>query len=113
MLRSNYFLIAGLLFATPIYPASDLSTLNVFPNPVRVYQGHTQITFANLTNPAKIVITDINGRVVRETVVDGGSFQFLWDLTNDFGEKVASGVYNYAVGNDRGETRRGKVAVIR
>lgn len=112
MRRFNFLI--GLLFlsASATFAASDLSGLNVFPNPVRVYKGNSTVTFDNLTASVKIVILDTNGRMVREVTLENSGFQYIWNLKNDEGDNVASGVYTYLV-STAGATRRGKIAVIR
>jgi len=36
-----------------------------------------------------------------------------WDLTNDSGDKVASGLYVYVIKTDNGQKKTGQVAVIK
>jgi hypothetical protein len=43
--------------------------------------------------------------------IDGSSVQ--WDLTNDKGDKVASGVFMYMATDAAGNKVKGKVAIIR
>lgn len=62
----------------------------VFPNPVRPeYQGIIAIN--GLVRDANVKITDMNGRLVHETIADGG--QAIWDAKDYTGKRVASGVY--------------------
>ncbi len=39
--------------------------------------------------------------------------QVLWDLKNDDGDNVASGVYLYLINSPQGEKASGKLAIIR
>ncbi len=97
----------------PLRGAESLSSVNVYPNPARVYEGQTVVTFDRLTDPADILIFAHNGDLVREQRVENAGFRFQWDLTNDAGNRVATGVYLYVIRNDRGEKRTGKLAVLR
>jgi len=64
--------------------------IEVFPNPVRPeYEG--PITIRGLPRDAEVKITDINGRLVFETLAQGG--QAIWDGRDYNGRKVATGVY--------------------
>jgi hypothetical protein len=66
------------------------SDVYVFPNPVRPeYQGIIAIN--GLVRDANVKITDMNGRLVHETIADGG--QAIWDAKDYTGKRVASGVY--------------------
>lgn len=61
-----------------------------FPNPVPPnFNGPVAIT--GLIDQSNVKITDINGRLVKEIVSNGG--QAIWDRLNQKGEEVASGVY--------------------
>ena len=91
----------------------NLSSVIVYPNPVRTTIGHTQATFDNLTNNANIKIFKINGDVVREINATDTAGTVIWDLTNDQGQKVGSAVYIYLITNELGQKVKGKLAVIR
>ncbi len=110
-----FFLLALFAFTggMNVWAASDLSALNVFPNPVRVYNGDSAVNFDNVTEQLKLVVFDLNGRTVRELEIENSGGRYVWDLSNDEGSKVASGVYFYVVANHSGEKRRGKLAIIR
>lgn len=95
--------------------ADDLSGTNVFPNPIRLYDSAspTQMTFDRLTPQAEIKIYDIDGGLVRDVQVNNPAGRFLWDLTDDSGLRVASGIYIYVISNDAGGQKTGKLAIIR
>jgi len=74
------------------------------PNP---FNPTTTIRFSvPQTEPVKLVIYDVNGRVVR-TLVDGtlevGRHEVSWDGTDMVGRSVASGVYVYRLTSAQGE----------
>ena len=99
-------LVAGILSASPLWAA-----VNVFPNPVRVSRGQTEIVFDKLNPGSKITIFNVQGVAVREVNV-GGATTFHWNIRNNSGNDVASGVYVYFIsGSGSGES--GKIAVIR
>jgi hypothetical protein len=102
--------VIALVLSSSAVVAGDLSNLRVYPNPVREYLGDTRVVFDNITD-GKITIYNAQGNRVREMSFDNVAF-VIWDLTNDDGKTVASGVYIYLVDSD-GQKKTGKLAVIR
>ena len=47
------------------------------------------------------------------SIQNSGLSTVSWDLKNDMGDKVASGIYVYVVTDAAGDKARGKVAVIK
>ncbi len=98
--------------------APDLSDVYVYPNPVRGGERHTSVTFANLPRKAKITIWDVNGKRINEIEEKDGNGGVEFNLTNEFGEKIPTGVYIYRVvmlddQNNEGDEKLGKFAVIK
>ena len=91
--------------------SSDLSNVNVYPNPVRPeFEG--TVKFSGLSNKCNVKITDIEGNLVYETISQGGTIE--WD-TKAFGKyNVASGVYMIFISSqDAMDTTVKKVMIIR
>lgn len=90
----------------------DLSGAVVYPNPwdVREHAGHL-LKFGNLTNAATVKIYTVSGHWVRTLQAQAGMAE--WDMKNDSGDLVASGLYVYSITNDQGDKARGKVVIIR
>ena len=93
--------------------SSDLSVSHVYPNPYKPSLGHTKIFFANLTSRAKVQIFDVSGDLVYEEEKDTPTGELGWDVKNSKGEPIASGVYIYLITNNSGQTKKGKLAIIR
>ena len=92
----------------------NLSESYIYPNPVRTSLGNDKVTFANLTNNVIIRIFKTNGDLVREiNATDTNYGTVIWDLTNDNGNKIASGIYIYLITNENGDKLKGKLAIIR
>ncbi len=71
-----------------------------YPNPVRPgYDGY--IAVKGLVRNASVKITDINGKLVWETIAEGG--QAVWNGQDLFGHRPSSGVYLVFSTNDNGE----------
>jgi hypothetical protein len=91
--------------------SENLGNVIVYPNPWKSDMGVDVITFSNLTENCKIQIYTIAGELVFEVKPDNIDYQ--WDLKNEKGKKVASGVYLYIISNDKGEKKTGKIVIIR
>jgi hypothetical protein len=99
---------------------SQVNDINVFPNPY--YGLNTEelnkynrfVTFSHLPDNATIRIFNLAGVLVQKIVKDPTSGQFQrWDLANQSGLPVASGLYiAYIELPDLGETKILKIAVI-
>jgi hypothetical protein len=96
--------------------------INVFPNPYYALNASETnrfsrfVTFSHLPANCTIRIFNLAGHLVRSIVKDGASnpTQFVqWDLTNQYGFPVASGVYIAHIDlPDLGTTKVLKVAII-
>jgi hypothetical protein len=98
----------------------EVKDINVFPNPY--YGVNTEelnkynrfVTFSHLPEKATIRIFNLAGVLIKTLVKDNASSQFeRWDLANESGLPVASGLYiAYIELPDLGETKILKVAII-
>jgi len=95
-----------------VAPGSTFA-VHVYPNPWRSdkHAAHPNITFAGLATGTTIKIFTVSGHEAKELRTDGPSLP--WDLTNNSGDKVASGIYTYLITDSAGDKVRGKVAVIK
>jgi len=112
------------LFKSPS-PADDLSAVAVYPNPFKPNDNNpatgdysTGIKFVNLTRNAQVYIYNIAGELVRRAGLDADEYgECRWDVKNDDGEKVASGVYIFVVKDDTVKVGKnqfiGKLGIIR
>jgi hypothetical protein len=91
---------------------SDLSGVRVFPNPWRSDKhGGLMVTFDNLSVNSSIKIFTVSGHWIK--TLPTSSTSVTWDLTNDSGDKVASGLYVYLIRDDQGQKKTGQLAVIK
>ena len=73
-----------------IAPAEDFSNIYAYPNPVYPsYKG--VVVFKGLMANTEVRIVDANGNLVAKTTSNGG--EAIWDTTNTYGRRVASGIY--------------------
>jgi hypothetical protein len=93
-------------------PQDTLGTSHVYPNPCTLRKGCNGVTFTSLTLNATIVIFTISGEKVRTITKTGNIDSIGWDLRNDAGQQVASGLYPYVI-TATGSTKKGKLIVVR
>jgi hypothetical protein len=115
IVRSILFCAAALSFgaALPARALADdsLSDSYAFPVPYRPSDG-PHITFTNLPASITIRIFTLNGDLVRKISTDAGDGQIEWDVDNEDGEPVKSGVYLFLL-ESGGQKKRGKLLVLR
>ena len=92
---------------------SNFEGTHIYPNPFKPSIGHTKIFFTNLTTHTKIMIFNTAGELVYEEEKDTPTGELSWNVKNNEGKKIASGVYIYLITNDHGHTKRGKLAIVR
>lgn len=91
---------------------NSLSPVRVYPNPWKVNRhGEMGITFNDLPTGSEIKLFAVSGHWVK-TLKPSGTI-ISWDLTNNSGEKVASGIYLYLITTSSGDKRTGQVVIIK
>lgn len=113
--KSGY--IPNVVVSAKEIPADDLQNAHVFPNPYKPdsngpFDAHF-ITFTGLTPQADIKIYDISGELVASIQHNSGNKEYQWDVLNDYGKKLASGVYIFYITNSNGQKKTGKFSIIR
>ncbi|MCK4666344.1 T9SS type A sorting domain-containing protein [Candidatus Dependentiae bacterium] len=90
----------------------NLDDLIVYPNPAK---SATIVTFKNLTKEGEIKIYTIAGELVFTIKYDENDNGVVtWDIKNEDGTKISSGVYIYfADDSANGTTIVGKIAIIK
>ncbi len=92
--------------------AADLGGARVFPNPWRAdTHAGIALTVDQLTPGSEVRIYTMSGRWVRTISAPAGVGH--WDLTDDAGQRVASGIYLYLISDTQGRRRSGSFAVVR
>ncbi|OGR83124.1 MAG: hypothetical protein A2636_05535 [Elusimicrobia bacterium RIFCSPHIGHO2_01_FULL_64_10] len=105
--KTNHFSSFQLM---ALSPAADLSQAKVYPNPLRLDLGRTEVTFADLTSGASIRIFTYAGELVREIRADASGIA-RWDARNTYGRRVAGGMYVAVIEGAGGAKTKLKVAV--
>ena len=90
---------------------TNLSSIHVYPNPLRPALAETEMNFTNLPANASVQLFSVTGEKVRDLAADPTGAAH-WDGRNSSGQAVASGVY-FAVIKSGGSKTIVKVAVQR
>jgi len=114
MSGGSFVMNSGAAAASVVIDAarSDLSSAHCYPVPFRPSLGHTKIRFTGLTGTAKILIYSLSGEPVKTIYKSDSSLFIDWNVKNEKGENVFSGVYLYAI-KTAFETKTGKLMIIR
>jgi len=96
---------------TSVTSSNDLSGVRIYPNPFRSARGDSQIIFDQLPAGSTVKIFTVSSRLVKTLSAPAGIAP--WDLTNDSGDKVASGIYLYLITDGQGNKTHGKFTIIR
>ncbi|HAP94473.1 MAG TPA: hypothetical protein DCP54_01720, partial [Chryseobacterium sp.] len=90
---------------------SNFGNVLVYPNPVVYAQYKGNVRMRGLAQKTNIRITDAAGNMVHSAVASGGYFE--WNLNNQRGVRVASGIYYVLMTNEDGtDTATAKIAVV-
>jgi subtilase family serine protease len=94
-----------------ILAKEQLLNVYAYPNPwdTRKYAVR-QVTIANLPDDATVKLFTLSGFWVKNLTPSNG--RAVWDLTNDAGARVASGLYFYTVSTPSAKTK-GEIAIIK
>lgn len=98
--------------ASLIFYQRDLSQVFTYPNPCRVGDGQNFIMFANLTQAATVKIMTLSGQLIRTLEEKDGNGGVSWDLRNEQGEMVATGIYIFYV-TGQSDSKKGKLAIVK
>ncbi|MBN1560721.1 S8 family serine peptidase [candidate division KSB1 bacterium] len=79
--------------------AGEKERVKVYPNPL-VMDDAEAITFANLQQGDQVQILTSRGQLVKTLRKNDGDGDLEWDLTNERGDVVASGIYLYRISGD-------------
>lgn len=91
-------------------PKSNNTNAKIFPNPVNPgFSGIVAI--ANLYSTSQVKITDVSGKLIRQVEANGGTAS--WDLLDQFGRRVSTGVYLVLATTETGsQSLAGKIVVV-
>jgi len=89
---------------------TDVKQSKIFPTPFRPKNGHNTMVIS-APDGATVQIFTLSGDLVRELKVSSGGA--LWDVRNDAGQNIASGIYFFIATDSQGNSHKGRIAIIR
>ncbi|MFC1637539.1 T9SS type A sorting domain-containing protein [Candidatus Margulisiibacteriota bacterium] len=90
--------------------AEDQTSNALFPDPY--VPGDTNITFTDLNASCTIEIYTLEQQLVRTITETDGDGQAVWDIKNEDGEDVSSGIYLYVITENDG-IKKGKLVITK
>ena len=93
-----------------VSPSKSLSDIIAYPNPVVIRTGEEMVGFLLPPFGSKIKVFTVAGDYIREIT---SAHNWKWDLRNESGELISSGIYLFLVYDEKGNSWVGKMAVIR
>lgn len=110
LLALTLLFTARVMAAVTLIP-SDLSGVRIMPNPWRSDRhAGGPVRFDPITTRSTVKLFTVSGHWIRTLMSNGPSLN--WDLANDHGERVASGIYLYVLTTDDGAKKTGQIIVI-
>jgi len=109
--------LCSLTVGSSINTQKEFNKVVAVPNPFYPERGDVVRIFNDpevfMPSSAKVCkIFDKSGQLVYD--LPRNKYQtFSWDGTNNKGKKCSSGIYFFTISNNNGETKRGKIALIR
>lgn len=111
MSGASYSVTGGILNA--VRPAQfDVNSAHVFPNPCKLSAGCNGVTFTRVTLNATISVYSLSGELVRKLTKVGNIDSIGWDLRNEAGARVASGIYLFFIKAEN-SSKKGKIIIVR
>jgi hypothetical protein len=83
-----------------------------YPVPFRPRRGDSTITFGDLSQRATVRIFSASGRWVKTLEETDGDGELVWDVKDEDGDSLPSGVYFFLV-ESSAEKKRGKLVIVR
>jgi hypothetical protein len=93
--------------------ATDELDIKVYPNPFILSEG-SQITFSiNEPSGGEVRIYTISGKLVKELAIESGESGVDWDVLNEDGNSITTGLYLYTIIDGDGGKKTGKITITR
>jgi hypothetical protein len=96
---------------TPVLAQPALTDARAFPSLADVRAGVKKITFMGLTAKCRLRIFNLNGELVHAADILSAEGKYEWDVSA--GYRIPSGIYVYALTEEKGSRLTGKIAIIK
>jgi hypothetical protein len=107
---SNEKISIDYTFKTP-GPGGDKIDVKVYPNPY-VFKENESITFSiSEATGGEVKIYTISGKLVKKLQMGTGESEVNWDVLNEEGNNIKSGLYIYSITDAEGNRKTGKIVI--
>ena len=90
--------------------STNLDGVRIHPNPVRVSRGDVSVIIDQMPANSQVKLFTVSGHWIK--TLDAPSGFVSWDLTNDSGDRVASGIYLYLIDSPAGK-KTGQIHIVK
>ncbi len=94
-------------------PEPTVEKAYAYPNPCKIKNNCFAITFTKLSYECEISIYNIAGEKVKTIRKKSNTEKESWDLKDESGSNVASGLYIFYIKDSFGVVKTGKIIIIR
>mgnify|MGYP000725350638 CR=1 FL=1 len=95
-----------------VFYAETAQDAYVYPNPININIDETA-TFANIPPDSKIIITNINGEIIRELDEKNNNGGVQWDLKTSNGNTIETGNYLFTIKSKNQTSVMKKFSIVR
>jgi hypothetical protein len=98
---------------TPPITTPEEIDVKVYPNPYMM-SGSNSITFSvsgSAGTGGEVKIYTISGKLVKKLLIQSGFNEVNWDVLNEEGNSIATGLYIYTTTDGNGNKKTGKLAI--
>jgi flagellar hook assembly protein FlgD len=82
-----------------------------YPNPCSSSKGNSMKFSVDSTTGGEVRIYTISGKLVKELLIGAGESEVNWDVLNEEGNNIKSGLYIYSITDGDGNKKTGKLAI--
>jgi hypothetical protein len=92
-------------------PSEDKIDAKVYPSPYDPSEGNSMRFSVDRTTGGEVRIYTISGKLVKKLVIQSGESEVNWDVLNEEGNSITTGLYIYSIIDAEGNRRTGKLAI--
>jgi hypothetical protein len=95
---------------TPEIPGNEIDA-KVYPSPYSPSRGSSMRFSIDNTTGGEVKIYTISGRLVKKLLIQSGESEVDWNVLNEDGNSITTGLYIYSITDAEGNRKTGKVAI--
>jgi hypothetical protein len=91
--------------------SGDEIAVRTYPNPYSPSRGSSMRFSIDGTSGGEVKIYTLSGKLVKELVIQSGESEVNWDVLNEEGNGITTGLYLYTIIDGEGNKKTGKLAI--